>query len=53
MKYLKKIGMITVVALSITSMSALACRGSICAVGDGYIVTCDIDTGEFCSIILL
>lgn len=53
MKTLKKISIAAVAALSITSMSALACRGSICAVGDGYIVTCDIDTGEFCSIILL
>lgn len=53
MNKLKKAMVAGVALLSVVSASVYACRGSICAVGDGYIVTCDVDTGKFCSIILL
>lgn len=52
MSKIRKTVIVVATALSVFSASAYACRGSICGYGDGWVVTCDVDTGEFCSIII-
>ena len=52
MTKLQKVLLTMITALSVVSVTAYACQGSICGAGDGWIAICDLNTGALCHLIL-